>query len=141
QRVEALLEAGWHRVKLVTDHGWVLVPTGLPSVPLPKYLASTRWSRCAVLETTAKVDYPIVDWHWASTVRVAAPRGIGCFKANKQYVHGGLTLQECLTPVLSVSSSGTKTGGVVIEAATWRGLRCRVRASGALFDNHQVDLR
>lgn len=139
ERVVGLLEAGWRSVRVVTDHGWLMLPSGLPRVELPKFLASTKWSRCAVLETTAHVDYPIVDWHWSNTVRVAVPHGIACFKANRQYVHGGLTLQECLTPMLVVS------GGAVDEVATidelvWRGLRCRV-AIGGSFAGLSVDIR
>src|SRR5207249_1964840 len=29
-RVMALVEGGWPRVKVVTDHGWLLLPGGLP---------------------------------------------------------------------------------------------------------------
>ena len=37
QRVESLLEAGWKEVRVVTDHGWLLMPKGLPKSELPKY--------------------------------------------------------------------------------------------------------
>ena len=43
QRVESLLAAGWREVRIVTDHGWLLVPKGLPKADLPKYLTETRW--------------------------------------------------------------------------------------------------
>src|SRR5207249_8475311 len=36
QRVESLLAAGWREVRIVTDHGWLLVPKGLPKSDLPK---------------------------------------------------------------------------------------------------------
>jgi len=29
---------------VVTDHGWLLMPEGLPKVELPAYLAATKWS-------------------------------------------------------------------------------------------------
>ncbi|MFY9972629.1 MAG: BREX-1 system phosphatase PglZ type B [Chromatiaceae bacterium] len=49
-RVRDLLQAGWRRAVLLTDHGWLLLPGGLPKVNLPGHLAQSRWSRCAVLQ-------------------------------------------------------------------------------------------
>ena len=57
-RIESLLVAGWHEVRVVTDHGWLLVPGGLPKAELPKYLTVSRWGRCAVVKTSAHVDLP-----------------------------------------------------------------------------------
>lgn len=48
-RVEALLAAGWREVRIVTDHGWLLLPKGLPKTDLPKYLTATLWGRCGSL--------------------------------------------------------------------------------------------
>ena len=50
ERVQGLLEAGWKRVRVITDHGWLLVPGGMPKVQLPKYLTESRWSRCASIK-------------------------------------------------------------------------------------------
>ena len=47
-RVAELLDAGWERVRVVTDHGWLLLPGELPKVALPAYLTATKWPRCAV---------------------------------------------------------------------------------------------
>jgi len=41
-RLTALLEAGWKKVRVVTDHGWLLLPGGLPKSELPSFLAETR---------------------------------------------------------------------------------------------------
>ena len=57
-RVESLLAAGWREVRIVTDHGWLLLPGGLPKTDLPKYLTATRWRRCAVVKESAMVDVP-----------------------------------------------------------------------------------
>ena len=38
--VLALLDAGWRRVRVVTDHGWLLMPGGLPKIelaPVPRW--------------------------------------------------------------------------------------------------------
>ena len=140
ERIEALLAAGWKSVKVVTDHGWLLLPGGLPKVELPKFLADTRWGRCAVLKTSAKSDgHLVVDWRWSNSVRIALAPGIGAFKAGIEYTHGGLSLQECLTPILVVKRGDVEEAAVV-EEVTWRGLRCRVSVVGTTT-GMQVDIR
>ena len=47
ERITELLDAGWRSVRVVTDHGWLLVPGGLPKTDLPGYLVESRWARCA----------------------------------------------------------------------------------------------
>ena len=140
QRIEDLLRFGWKRVIVVTDHGWLLMPGGLPKVDLPAYLAETRWGRCAVLKSKTKTDLPIVPWFWNEEVRVAVAPGIGCFKANTEFSHGGLSLQECLVPALTVRSETNAAIGLTIRDLTWRGLRCRVAVSGAPA-GCQMDIR
>src|SRR5262249_31130007 len=46
-RIVALLGAGWARVRIVTDHGWLLLPGGLPKIELSPHLVATKWARCA----------------------------------------------------------------------------------------------
>ena len=130
-RIEGLLDAGWSRIHLVTDHGWLLLPGGLPKTNLPKFLADTRWGRCAVLKTTASTDLSVVDWRWSSSVRIAVAPGISCFKAGIEYAHGGLSLQECLTPNFVIRRTST-TAQRTIEQIAWRGMRCRVSAGGSI---------
>lgn len=45
-RIRQLLDAGWKEVRIATDHGWLLLPGGLPKVAMPKYLTATQWGRC-----------------------------------------------------------------------------------------------
>lgn len=129
QTILGLLEGGWKKIRVVTDHGWLLVPGGLPKLDLPKYLAETRWGRCALIKEGVQSELPSVPWHWASTVHIAVPPGIGVFKTSLEYTHGGLSLQECLVPELTVSSAAPAVADVVISSAKWVGLRCRVQAS------------
>ena len=126
-RILHLLEAGWQAVRVVTDHGWLLAPGGLPSLPLKKYLTECKWARCAVIKPGAQADVPTAGWFWDGTQAVACAPGAYCFKAGTEYTHGGLSLQECVTPdlVFSNSSEG-KTVVVAIESVQWVGLRCRV---------------
>lgn len=139
-RITTLLGAGWRRVRVVTDHGWLLLPGGLPKVELKGYLAESRWGRCAVLRSTSKTKLPSFAWHWAPEVHVVAPHGIGSFIAGQEYAHGGLSLQECVVPVLTVKGTASTVATAAVEEIRWVGLRCRVRveASGEGF---AVDLR
>jgi hypothetical protein len=140
ERISGLLEAGWQEVRVVTDHGWLLVPGGLPKADLPKYLTATRWGRCAIVKPSATVDYPSYTWFWSEDVRVASPYGIDCFVAGREYSHGGLSVQECVVPQLVVRH-GQKAGlSAKIELVRWSGLRCRVTIGGD-FAGCSVDLR
>ena len=138
-RVETLLDAGWLGIHVVTDHGWLLLPGGLPRAELPKYLVDTRWGRCAVLKGSTNTEGDVFDWLWSNLVRIALAPDVSCFKSGMEYAHGGLSLQECVTPNLLVrrGSSGSR---VVIESLTWEGLRCRIRVAGA-GAAHRVDVR
>ena len=126
-RIFHLLEAGWGAVRVVTDHGWLLVPGGLPSLPLKKYLTECRWARCAVIKEGANVDVPTAGWFWDSSQQVAYAPGTYCFSTGLEYAHGGLSLQECL--IADLKFRGAAQGKVVtaaIETIQWLGLRCRV---------------
>ena len=129
--ITMLLEGGWKKVMVVTDHGWLLMPGGLPKLDLPKYLTETRWGRCAHIKEGVQSDLPSVPWHWASTVHIAVPPGIGVFKTSLEYTHGGLSLQECLVPELTISSAAPVVGEVAITSVKWVGLRCRIQASAS----------
>ena len=129
--VAILLNGGGKKVKGGTDHGWLLMPGGLPKIELPKFLAETRWGRCALIKEGVKSDYPTVPWHWAETVHIAVPPGVGAFKTSLEYSHGGLSLQECLVPELTIGSAATTTAEAVVSSVKWVGLRCRILASSS----------
>lgn len=127
-RVEMLLKAGWKRVHVVTDHGWLLVPGGLPKAPLPKYLAESRWSRCASIKDTSHVEVPVAPWFWNPHEYFASGPGAHCFVAGQEYAHGGISLQECVLPTLTFEGKGEAAAAkVVVKELNWVGLRCRVR--------------
>jgi len=141
ERIETLLDAGWREVRIVTDHGWLWMPGGLPSVSLPKYLTETRWARCAVIKGGSKVEVPTVRWHWNAHEQVAIAPGIHCFGAGNEYAHGGLSLQESLVPVIRVTAGkGSAKSAVGINEVNWAGLRCRVRVHATQL-GLSVDLR
>ena len=130
ERIEALFTAGWREVRVVTDHGWLWLPGGLPKVNLPKYLTASRWARCAAIKRGSTVEVPTVPWHWNPGERIAIGPGVACFGAGNEYAHGGLSLQECLVPVLRVAvGTGTGEARATIVKVSWAGLRCRVRVN------------
>jgi len=106
ERVQALLDHGWRQVAIITDHGWLMLPKGLPKAEIRIHLTHMRKGRCAVLKESADTDQQSVPWRWDERVHVAMAPGICCYEAGKEYEHGGLSPQECITPVITVSSPG-----------------------------------
>ena len=125
-RIAGLLKAGWSTVRVVTDHGWLLLPGGLPMVALPRHLTESKWARCAVVSAGSTPDAPLHPWHWNPQEWFASPPGIACFSQKPEYAHGGLSIQECLIPDIRVE--GTADGGVAakILSVSWVRFRCNV---------------
>jgi hypothetical protein len=132
QRITELLQAGWARVNVITDHGWLLLPGGLPKAELPKHLTQSRWGRCAIPGPGAQHGYPMTSWFWDAAEAVVLAPGVSCFMDGMEYAHGGLTLQEALIPTLTISSvarGGVRT--VVVKEVKWLGMRLNVVLEGA----------
>jgi len=137
-RVSGLLDCGWSSVRVVTDHGWLLLPGGLPKVDLPKHLTASRWARCAVISGDSQPAVPRHPWTWNPVHSFAFARGVACFNRTEEYAHGGLSIQECLIPDLVVERAEGQSLRATIDSVTWRGLRCYVEvtssSSGVLAD-------
>jgi hypothetical protein len=129
-RIGTLIAAGWTEVLVVTDHGWLLVPNGLPKVELKAFLTETRWSRCAALKPEAQTDAQTFKWHWNPAVMMASPPGAGSFRASIEYSHGGVSLQEMVTPVLRVKAGHPTGGAARLLETKWTGAKCRVSVGG-----------
>lgn len=142
ERISELLEAGWKHIRVVTDHGWLLMPGGLPKTELAKHQTETRWGRCAVLKDSALGTPLTFGWDWCKDVQVAYAPGVSNFIAGTEYAHGGISLQECLVPVLQLDCAGGAgaEAAVKIQSVTWKGLRCAVVVDGGSA-GHQVDIR
>lgn len=132
-RIQKLLDAGWRSVKVVTDHGWLFCPDGLPTAELPKHLTASKWARCAAIKGDSQVPVPTAAWSWNPTEQFATPNGAACFNTGGTYAyaHGGISLQECLTPVLEVSGGASSGPAAAISEISWKGLRCNLEVSGA----------
>lgn len=142
ERIEELVDAGWKRIRVVTDHGWLLMPGGLPKSEMAKHQTETRWGRCAVLKDSAHGTPLTFGWDWCKDVQVAYAPGVSSFVAGAEYAHGGISLQECLVPVLRFDSATTASSdaSVTIKSVTWKGLRCTVLVEGA-SPGQRVDIR
>lgn len=141
-RVQQLLTAGWKSIRIVTDHGWLLLPGGLPKLELPKPLVENKWGRCAVLKSGAISYERVFPWYWNNEQSFSLADGISCYKSGEEYAHGGLSLQECLSLELSVAQNSTSTGNGSVEITdiTWKGLRCKVAVDGD-FSGFSLDVR
>ena len=128
ERIKSVLDAGWATVRVVTDHGWLLLPGGLPKVDLPKHLTESRWARCAVIAGESIPDVTRAPWHWNSAQWFATAPGIACFNKSEDYAHGGLSVQECLIPDMVVTRAGETKATASITSMTWRGLRCFIES-------------
>lgn len=132
ERAEELIAAGWRKIRIVTDHGWILTPRPMAKVDLPKHLTETRWGRCAVIKDSVDSGYQQVGWYWNSAVSIAMAPGVCSFKAGQNYDHGGLSLQECMTPVIQIRNTKALTAVSAVTATLsdirWLGLTCKIQA-------------
>ena len=141
-RIADLLAAGWKRVRVVTDHGWLLVPGGLPKIDLPSALVESKWGRCASLKPGASTEERLYPWYWNPNQYFALADGVSCFRKGEEYAHGGLSLQECLTLQLTVTSGESAGAAASVEFTdvVWKGLRCTVAVDGS-FSGLSLDVR
>ena len=142
RRIRELSEAGWKRIEVVTDHGWILLPANMDKTELPPVTAEIKKGRCARLKEGATVGVPAVPWFWDKDVRIALAPGATCFEAGKQYEHGGVSPEECVVPRISIivsTAQGAATGPEITKI-TWLGLLCRIEVSD-VSPGTLVDLR
>ncbi len=125
------------RVRIVTDHGWLLMPDGLPQAQLVSGLtvAGGKGHRVATLKEGALTTYPRLPWSWDKGVSLATATGARAFYAGVEYAHGGVSPQECVLPVLDIVAE--PAAAPVIIKPTWRRLRLNVEVQGGaglMFD-------
>ena len=142
ERIAALLAAGWNSVRVVTDHGWLLMPGKLPTIQMSKDLTDNKWGRCASIKPGASTGERLYPWFWNPNQQFALADGVSCYGKSVDYNHGGLSLQECLTLDLVVTRSGCASAKQVAEVTdiAWKGLRCTVAVDGQ-FANLSLDIR
>ncbi len=107
--VQKLLKAGFDAAVIVTDHGFLInfsaqagnkvtKPSGDWAVQKDRVLLGKGQHASAVfVAESAALGVP------TDLESLALPRSLGAFVENKLYAHGGLSLPECVLPVLVVS--------------------------------------
>lgn len=138
--VERLHRSGVARVDIVTDHGFIYVPPeltdSLGQPDLPAKQAVSKNPRYAVLQP----DVPATEVvrrvsPMAPSVSLGFPRGIRTLSKATVYLHGGISLQECVVArVSSLASLAPIRVEVEVEVTaskvTGATIPVRVRPSG-----------
>jgi len=138
--VDVAFEKGVKKIKVVTDHGWLLLPGGLPKTQLYEGLTETRWGRCALIKEGAKTDLLHLPWRWNPSIFIAYAPGISFFKVNEEYAHGGISLHECLVPTLFIENPNDLKITVRIQEIKWVNLKCAIVTKGA-NESFTIDIR
>jgi hypothetical protein len=81
--VMALKAAGWPRVRIVTDHVWLLMPGGFEAIRLPASTVIAKGCRAAILQEEAAAEIAFLPWQWDKSVRIAMPSGAQAFRAGE----------------------------------------------------------
>ncbi|MGI8624066.1 MAG: BREX-1 system phosphatase PglZ type B, partial [Solirubrobacteraceae bacterium] len=97
---------------------------------MPVGQVEDRKGRCARLKSDAPTDQQVVPWRWDGEVRIAVAPGTGCYELGEEYQHGGLSPQECITPVITVTTGAQAAPAVTIAQVRWTRQRCRVTLAG-----------
>jgi hypothetical protein len=141
-RVIQLFDSGWKKVRIVTDHGWLLLPGNLPKIELPTAQTETKWGRCAAIKPGALTHERLYPWYWNPNQHFALADGISCFRNGMEYDHGGVSLQECLTLEINVSPGLSHASHITPEITdvVWKGLRCTVVVD-SVFEGLSLDIR
>ena len=140
EALDVAFERGIKRIKIVTDHGWLLLPGGLPKTPLNAGLTETRWGRCALIKEGAATNLLHLPWRWNPSIFIAYAPGISFFKANKEYAHGGISLHECIVPTVIVENPNIQKIIAEIKVVKWINLKCTINTSD-VPDGYKVDIR
>jgi hypothetical protein len=141
ETLEVAFERGIKRIKIVTDHGWLLLPGGLPKTQLNAGLTETRWGRCALIKEGASTDLLHLPWRWNPSTYIAYAPGISFFKANQEYAHGGISLHECLVPIMMVENPNNAMHiEAEVKAVKWVNLKCTIQTTD-VPDGYLVDIR
>ncbi len=140
ESLDIAFEKGVKKIKIVTDHGWLLLPGGLPKTAINVGLTETRWGRCALIKEGVSSGLLHLPWRWNPSIFIAYAPGISFFKANEEYAHGGISIQECLVPTVYIENPNVSTSNAKIQDNKWINLKCTVKTVGAK-ENYTIDIR
>ncbi|MDP9316741.1 MAG: protein kinase [Chloroflexota bacterium] len=102
--ITALRNAGWRRILIVTDHGFIHWPGGAEKhVPVPLSGAAYRSRRTLAYAPHIELGDSHA-WSPGNKWKVLPARGASCWSAygGLGYFHGGASLQEMIIPCLHI---------------------------------------
>ncbi len=110
--VAKLLAAGIQRIVITSDHGFLAVRQlgGEAKIDRPATgtgeLHRRAWIGRGGTATDSTIKVPLADFGIASDLDIITPRGLGVFTAGGglQFFHGGLSPQELIVPVITVTA-------------------------------------
>ena len=89
------------------------------------------------------MDGLTLGWYWNPNIPIHFPHGIHSFIAGRRYAHGGVSLQECVVPIITVVGEADKKTNAVIKSISWYGLTCKLEVtsdSNNLIADMRTDL-
>ena len=130
--IKEIFKAGWSSVQVLSDHGWLLSPMGLPKANLPACLSEGKWPRYATLKVGSNTDERTYPWYWDSGQQIAFAEGISCYRSGMEYAHGGLSIQECLLLDIKLQKpeGAQLLPTIQITDVKWTQMRCSIAIKG-----------
>jgi hypothetical protein len=154
--IARLREAGWLRILIVTDHGYIhwagsTETSVTPPLPNPGYLSRRAAAYPSHQATAEGSPLPPGGWAPGGRWRIAMPSGAACYRAygGLGFFHGGASLQEWIIPCIAVEwPSQARPVDVTLEAlpqvlSQRQRVTLRVQRSGLLLEDaipRQVDI-
>ena len=72
-------------------------------------------------------SYKEISWFWGNGHSVVCSPGITAFREGLEYAHGGMSLQETITPVIRIlPNRAAQTSVARLVGCKWTGLRLQV---------------
>jgi hypothetical protein len=106
--VNLLKQRGFHEVVIATDHGFFMNTHAGPGDVCPKPLGNwlTVHDRCALGDGAGDNNHVVVSTERMGIrgdfAKIAVPTTLAAYRAGLLYFHGGLSLQECVVPVITM---------------------------------------
>jgi len=138
---ERLANLGFHQAVMAADHGHVLLAeTSAGDVLQPPpgdWKLSKR--RCRLGRSTARAEGSLIIKCEKVGIQgfegeLAVPTGFRVFTKGESYFHEGISLQECVIPILAVDFAGLQAGGAP-------GRKVELSYRSDRFTSHVISLR
>jgi len=103
---------------IVADHGFILWDDVSQGDKVPPPAGDWTWKKDRALLGKGSTSSGVLVFDTASVgiptdaVHYAVPRSMGTFTSGKSYSHSGLSLQECVVPLLTVKLAGGRAPGI-----------------------------